>query len=110
MTDRVGTIPVAALDGEMVTAQHVGMLAAFARGENPALAPMMRRKLVNGYKLLRPVEPPRPSRPDGWRRPPAPRRHELTQLGLAVLAELDERGVLDARAIARTRALMEATP
>lgn len=40
MTERVGNIAVAALGGEMVTAQHVKFLCAIARGENPAIVPM----------------------------------------------------------------------
>lgn len=89
MTDRVGNIPVAALGGELVTAQHLEVLAAIARGENPHLIPMMRRKLVIEFRLLRPSEPPRAIRTKpGRQRSPAPRRHELTELGRTVLVEL----------------------
>lgn len=89
MSDRVGLVPVAALGGEMVTAQHVKFLCAIARGENPAIVPMMRRKLVIEFQLLRPSEPPRAIRLKPGHRPaPKPRRHVLTPLGLTVLVEL----------------------
>ena len=64
---------------------HIAVLEAYERGENPAIFPLMRKLLV-GRGYLVPTEPPRPSRPDGRRRAPAPRRHALTDLGREVLA------------------------
>lgn len=64
---------------------HIAVLEAFERGENPAIFPLMRKRLVKlGYIVA--TEPPRPSRPDGRRKTPAPRRHELTDDGRAFLA------------------------
>lgn len=71
-----------------ITDQHIAILSAIARGENPSIVPMMRRKLVIDLKLLVPAEPPRAIRlTPGRQRAPAPRRHALTELGRQVLAE-----------------------
>lgn len=89
MTDRVGNIPVCALGGEMVTAAHLNVLAAIARGENPQMYPMMRDKLRHELGLIIPAAPPRPIQPKPGHQPaPRPRRHVLTPLGLTVLVEL----------------------
>ena len=73
-----------------ITDQHIAVLAAIERGENPAIQPMMRRKLVIDLKLLVPAEPRRAIRlAPGRQRAPAPRRHALTELGRQVLAAQD---------------------
>ena len=71
-----------------ITEQHIAVLAAIARGENPAIVPMMRKYLVVRLRLIAPVEPPRAVRlKPGHQRAPAPRRHALTELGRRVLEE-----------------------
>lgn len=71
-----------------LTSKHIEVMSAIARGENPAIFPMMRKKLVVQLRLLAPVDPPRaPRTAPGRQRAPKPRRHELTELGRQVLAE-----------------------
>lgn len=73
-----------------LTPKHIEVLAAIARGGNPAIAPMMRKTLVVRLRLLAPAEPPRAPRFEpGRQRAPKPRRHELTPLGRQVMAAHD---------------------
>lgn len=71
----------------LITNHHIAALSAIERGENRELPPMMRKYLVR-HRLIVATDPPRPPRyTPGRQRAPAPRRHQLTDLGRQVLAE-----------------------
>ena len=70
-----------------LTAQHWVLLERLAAGENPAIPPLMRRKLRR-MDLIVAVDPPRARRlTPGRQRAPSPRQHALTDSGRARLAE-----------------------
>jgi hypothetical protein len=70
-----------------MTTQHWVVLERLAAGENPAIPPLMRRKLRR-MDLIVAVDPPRARRlTPGRQKAPAPRQHALTESGRVRLGE-----------------------